>query len=141
MFIGKYYYTLESKGRVSLPKVFRTHQKNWVITRGLDGAIFLFPETIYQLEVEKLSQLSSHKRIVRDAVRLLSNDAVNLTPDKLGRISIPDYLIATAGLSKNLVIVGSLSKVEIWDRDKYHTYMETLVVAAETTVEQLPGQV
>ncbi len=137
MFIGKYYYTLEAKGRVSLPKTFRTDQKNWVITRGLDGALFLFPEPTYKEEVAKLSQLSTNKRVVRDAIRLLSNDAASLAPDKLGRISIPEHLIESVGLTKNLVIVGSISKVEIWDRETYHTYIETLVENAEATVEQL----
>ncbi|MDA1079316.1 MAG: division/cell wall cluster transcriptional repressor MraZ [bacterium] len=137
MFIGKYYYTLEAKGRVSLPKSFRSEQKNWVITRGLDGALFLFPELTYLAEVEKLSQLSTNKRAVRDAIRLLSNDAANLTPDKLGRISIPEHLIEGAGLTKNLVVVGSISKVEIWDRETYHNYLSELTSHAEETVEQL----
>ncbi|NCN82913.1 MAG: division/cell wall cluster transcriptional repressor MraZ [Candidatus Pacebacteria bacterium] len=137
MFIGKYYYTLESKGRVSLPKVFRENRASWIITRGLDGALFLFPEETYQLEVEKLSQLSTNKRVVRDAIRLLSNDAADLRPDKLGRISIPEHLIDAVGLTKNLVIVGSLNKVEIWNRETYHTYIEELNKNAEATVEQL----
>ena len=137
MFIGKYYYRLEAKGRVSLPKSFRADQKNWVITRGLDGALFLFPKKAYETEVNKLAQLSTNRRVVRDAIRLLSNDAANLTPDKLGRISIPEHLIKSSGLTKNLVIVGSISKIEIWDREVYHTYIETLTKHAETTIEQL----
>ncbi|NCN06413.1 MAG: division/cell wall cluster transcriptional repressor MraZ [Candidatus Pacebacteria bacterium] len=137
MFIGKYYYTLETKGRVSLPKPFRVAQKNWIITRGLDGSLFLFPDSVFQSEVEKLSKYSTNQRAVRDAIRLLSNDASEQTPDKLGRISIPEHLIAAAGLQKNVVIVGSLNKIEIWDRDTYHEYMDELGNNAESTVEQI----
>lgn len=81
MFIGRYYHTIEEKGRVSLPKTFREQEKQWVITRGLDGGVFLFPHQNYQEQVQTLSQLGFTKKAHRDFVRLLTNDAEEVEAD------------------------------------------------------------
>jgi MraZ protein len=140
MFIGRYYHTIEEKGRVSLPKSFREQEKQWVITRGLDGGVFLFPHATFQEQVQKLSQLGFTKKAHRDFVRLLTNDAEAVEVDDLGRITIPDYLRAPAQLTKKIVIVGSFERVEIWDVEKYHTYLDTVVPQAEAIAEQIESR-
>lgn len=139
MFIGRYYHTLEEKGRVSLPKTFREQETQWVITRGLDGGVFLFPRQSFQEQVQTLSGLGFTKKTHRDFVRLLTNDAEEVSADKLGRISIPDHLRATAQLTKHVVIVGSFERVEIWDVEKYHAYIETVAQNAEEIAEAIEG--
>ena len=137
MFIGRYYHTVEEKGRVSLPKTFREQEKQWVITRGLDGGIFLFPRQKYQEQVQTLSQLGFTKKAHRDVVRLLTNDAEEVEADSLGRIALPEHLRATAQLTKQVVIVGSFERIEIWDVEKYHAYVDTLAEHAEEIAEQI----
>lgn len=137
MFIGKYYHTIEEKGRVSLPKTFRELEKQWVITRGLDGGLFLFPQKNFQEQVQTLNQLGFTKKAHRDFVRLLTNDAESVEADSQGRLTIPEYLRAAAQLTKQVVIVGSFERVEIWDMEKYHAYLEGIAGQAEAIAEQI----
>ena len=140
MFIGRYYHTVEEKGRVSLPKTFREQEKQWVITRGLDGGVFLFPQQSYVQQVQALSKLGFTKKAHRDFVRLLTNDAEQVEVDRLGRITVPEHLRATAQLTKQVVIVGSFERVEIWDVTKYHTYIDSIADQAEEIAEQIEEQ-
>ncbi len=137
MFIGRYYHTLEQKRRLSLPKVFRDQANQWVVTRGLDGGLFLMKAAEFKKNLQQLAQRSFTKKDNRDFVRLMAHDAKQLTPDKLGRIQLPEYLTQLAQLKKNLVVVGSYDHVEIWDQIKYHQYLEKLEKKAEVIAERL----
>ena len=137
MLLGKYYHTIEANGRVSLPKQFRTEYKNWIVTRGLDGGLFMFGEEVFQQELNQLEERSFTQKRNRDFVRLMTNEAKQVTPDSTGRVQLPEYLISFAGLTKDVVIVGSLNKVELWDRDKYHQYLAQLEPEAEAIAESL----
>lgn len=137
MLLGKYYHTLEANGRISLPKTFRNAQPSWIVTRGLDGGLFLIGEDDFQQELIKLTERSLTKKRNRDFIRLLTNEAKQVIPDATGRVQLPEYLIQFAGLQKDVVIVGSLNKVEIWDRDRYHAYLATVEPEAESIAESL----
>lgn len=137
MYLGKYYYTLEEKGRVSLPKEFRQENNSWVVTRGLDGGLFLFKESDFQLQLQNLLSRTFTKKKNRDFVRLMTNEAKLVTPDKNGRVQLPEYLISFAKLNKAVVLVGSLEKIEIWDRDTYHNYINSIESKAEEIAEQM----
>lgn len=136
MFIGKYYHKLEPNGRVMIPKEFR-QAESFVITRGLDGSLFLFQADDFEKEVEKLSARSFTKKINRDFIRLMTNEAQNLVPDKNGRVQLPNYLIDQAKLNKNIVFVGSMNRIEIWDQQIYHQYLSQIEADAEAIAEQL----
>lgn len=137
MFIGKYYHSLEENGRVSLPKEFRDQEKDWIITRGLDGGLFLFRALTYQNELKKLSERSFTTKAHRDFIRFMANEAKQITADLNGRVLLPDYLIKYAKLTKQLVVVGSYQWIEIWDRKEYHSYLETLENQATQLAEKL----
>lgn len=136
MFIGKYYHKLEPNGRVMIPKDFRKAE-SFVITRGLDGSLFLFQAEDFELEIQKLSTRSFTKKINRDFIRLMTNEAHSLVPDKNGRVQLPVYLTDLAGFSKDIVFVGSMNRVEIWDQQAYHKYLAHIEADAENIAEQL----
>ena len=135
MFIGKYYFKLQDKGRISLPKKFRQQSDQWIVTRGLDGCLFIFKADSFQQEISKLANRSFTKQAHRDLVRIMTNEAVELTADNNGRINLPDYLIDYAQLNKKLVVVGSYNRIEVWDQDHYHRYMNQLENQAEQIAE------
>lgn len=137
MLIGKYYHLLESEGRLSLPKKFRSDQEKWIITRGLDGCLFLLKPDRFTEELAKITDYSFNKKANRDLLRLMTNEAAEINSDKLGRIKIPAYLIKYARLKKNLVVVGSYQRVEIWDQDLYHQYIDQLEKTAEDIAENI----
>lgn len=137
MFIGRYYYTLEENRRLSLPKKFREVEKNWIVTRGLDGGLFLFRVQGFEQELNQLSKRTFTKKTHRDLIRLMTNDAHQISVDDNGRVSLPEYLTEFAHLTKQVVVVGSYSRVEIWDRDQYHQYLEKIESQAEEIAEGL----
>jgi MraZ protein len=137
MFIGKYYHHLEEKGRLSLPKKFRDQESNWVITRGLDGCLFLLRAENFEKEIQKISNSSFTKKANRDLVRLMTNEAQELTTDQNGRVNLPNYLIDFAELNKELVVVGSLDHIEIWNQEKYHHYIDQIEAKAEEIAENV----
>jgi len=137
MFIGRYYHRLEDKGRVSLPKVFREAGSDWIITRGLDGGLFLFRPETFQKQVQELSERTFTKKINRDFIRYMVNDARLISLDKQGRVLLPDYLTEFAHITKDIVVVGSFEYIEMWDQTTYHTYLDTLEKSAENIAEQI----
>ena len=138
MFIGSYYHRLEGKGRVSLPKAFRhLAGSDWVITPGLDGGLFVFPSQDFTRELQRLAQLEFNKADQRNFVRQFTNQAQPVTLDKTGRLLIPEQLLKLAHLSKEVVIVGSLTRLEIWDQTTYHQLLDQLNQTAESIAERI----
>lgn len=138
LFIGRYYHALEQKGRLSIPSKFRKDLgERPILTQGLDGCLFLYPEVEWQKIITDAQKLPFTKKHARDWVRLLANNAVELALDRIGRIKVPDYLIEYANLQKDVVIAGSFSHLEIWDRDVYHAYFEKIQDKAEEIAEQV----
>ncbi len=137
MFIGRFYHTIETNNRLSLPKTFREYTTNWILTRGLDGGLFGFPAQDFQQKIAELSERTFTVKYNRDFVRLMTNDAVEVEVDNNGRVQLPEYLIEFAKLQKNVVIVGSFSWIEIWDVPLYHTYVDNLESQAEDIAEHM----
>jgi MraZ protein len=137
MFIGRYYHRLEEKGRLSLPKTFREKSSDWIVTRGLDGGLFLFKPETFESKIAELSERTFTKKRHRDFVRYLVNDARHVSVDKQGRVLLPDYLTTFAQLNKEVVVVGSYQYIEIWDQEKYHTYLDTLEKNGENLAEEI----
>lgn len=135
MFLGTYYHTIEEKGRVSLPHKFRQTSDEWIITKGLDGGLFLFQAEVFQAELEKLNSKALTKKSHRDLVRYMANEASEVKVDSTGRILIPDFLRAAAQLVKNVVIIGSYQRIEIWNVEKYHQYLDEVNTHAEEIAE------
>lgn len=135
MFIGKYYHSLEAKGRVLLPKALRGHDKTWVVTRGLDGCLFIFTQTEFKTQLGPYVDSPFTKKNSRDFIRLMAGEAVEIELDSLGRLSLPEHLITAGQLTKQLVIVGAMTRIELWDMTLYHQYLDRLLPAAESIAE------
>lgn len=127
MFIGTHYHTLEQQGRVSVPKSYRPELEHGaVITRGLDGCLFIFTADSWSILLEKLSTLPLATKAARDFLRLLTYHAAPVELDKLGRTKLPEALVELAGIKKDVVFAGALSRVELWSKDRYHSYLDGL---------------
>lgn len=127
MFIGTYYHSLDEKNRVSVPVSFRAELSSGsVVTKGLDGCLFIFTGESWNKLVEKLESLPLTSKPARDFLRLLTYNASPLDTDKLGRTLLPENLISLAGIKKDVVFAGALTRVEIWDKSTYHTYVDSL---------------
>jgi MraZ protein len=137
MFIGRYYHRLEEKNRLSLPKTFRETGSDWIVTRGLDGGLFLFKPETFNHQIQELSERTFTKKQHRDFIRYMVNDARAVTTDKQGRVLLPDYLTEFAHLSKEVVVIGSFQYIEIWDQNRYHSYLDSLEKSGEDLAENI----
>lgn len=141
MLLGKAYNSLDTQRRVTIPKHMRGQiGETAVLTRGLDGGLFLLPTNYWHQLVNNLTQLPFTKKNARDFWRYLSNDAYELQMDNLGRLTIPQSLADFGQLTKDVVIVGSLQYIEIWDQTRYHQYLDQLASKAEAIAEELPWE-
>ena len=119
-FIGEYAYSLDSKGRVNIPAKFRQSlsadsQNTFVITRGLDPCVWVYPLEQWKEIENNLRNLSSVKNIHRTFVRDTARYASPSTYDKQGRITLTPALTEYAGLEKDVLIIGMINKIEIWN--------------------------
>ena len=119
-FIGEYAYSLDSKGRVNIPAKFRQSlsadsQNTFVITRGLDPCIWVYPLEQWKEIENNLRNLSSVKNIHRTFVRDTARYASPSTYDKQGRITLTPSLTEYSGLEKDVLIIGMINKIEIWN--------------------------
>ena len=103
----------------------------------MDGCIFIFKQQEYDTEAAKLAQLSYYQADHRALVRHFASHASVQTPDSLGRLTLPADLRQLAGITKSIVIVGALTRLEVWDQDRYHQFFDNLAQTIDTQVEQI----
>ena len=119
-FIGEYAYALDLKGRVNVPAKFRQalskdNKNTFIITRGMDSCVWVYPLTEWQKIEADLRNLSSLSNIHRAFVRNTARYASPSTYDKQGRITLSPSLVEYAGLEKDVLIIGMINKMEIWN--------------------------
>lgn len=120
MFMGEYNHTIDAKGRLIIPSKFReTLGDEFVVTKGLDGCLFVYPNEEWSSFEEKLRTLPLTNKNARQFSRFFLAGAASCEVDKQGRILIPGVLREFAQLEKEVVLVGVLSRIEIWSRAKW----------------------
>ncbi|TDM07376.1 division/cell wall cluster transcriptional repressor MraZ [Macrococcus lamae] len=138
MFIGEYQHQLDTKGRIIIPSKFRGElSEHFVITRGLDKCLFGYTLNEWQKIEEKLKTLPITKKDARKFMRMFFSGAVEVDLDKQGRINIPSHLREYAELSKECVVIGVSSRIEIWDRTHWQTFYEETEEHYEEIAEEL----
>ena len=141
MFLGTHTPKLDDKGRFFLPAKFRDELSDGlVITRAQDRCLAIYPVETFQEMTESVSKAPMTVKQVRDFQRMLAAGASQEVPDKQGRITIPQGLRQYAGLDKEIVVVGAIKRVEIWDQQAWETYSEAQeAVFAEMNEEVFPN--
>lgn len=125
MFIGEFAHTLDDKGRISVPKKFRSAlEDGLVVTRGLDNCLFVYTKDEWQKLAEKLASLPFAQANTRAFARLMLAGAMDVEVDKVGRVMIPEYLRTFAKLGKDVVIAGLYNRLELWDKETWSAYKE-----------------
>ncbi len=121
MFMGEYNHTIDAKGRLIVPAKFREQLgEEFVVTKGLDGCLFVYPKEEWKVLEEKLRGLPLMHKEARKFSRFFLAGAASLEIDKMGRILLPQVLREFAGLTKEVVLAGVLERVEIWDKEKWN---------------------
>ena len=117
---GEFNHSIDPKGRLIIPSKFREILgEDFVITKGLDGCLFLYPNNEWKIFEDKLRTLPLTNKNARTFTRFFLGSAVDGGLDKQGRVLISAALREFAGLEKDVVLVGVLDRVEIWDKAKW----------------------
>jgi MraZ protein len=138
MFIGEYFHSIDTKGRIIIPIKFREELgEKFIITKGLDNCLFVFPEKEWEIFENKLRQLPLTSRNARAFVRLFFSGAAICEVDKQGRFIIPVNLREHAKIKKEIVTIGVSSRVEIWSREEWEQYNETANLSYDDIAEKM----
>ena len=120
MLTGEFNHSIDSKGRLIIPSKLRDSLgEHFVITKGMDGCLFLYPENEWEAFEEKLRTLPLTNKKARDFKRFFLGSAVEGEIDKQGRVLLSSSLRAYANLEKEVVLAGVLDKVEIWSTEAW----------------------
>lgn len=125
MFMGEYHHSLDEKGRIIIPSKFREELgESFVLTRGLENCLFVYPLVEWNKIVERLKKLPFTKKDARNFTRFFLSGATIVELDKQGRINITSPLLNYASLEKECVIVGVNDRIEIWSKDKWENFFD-----------------
>ena len=120
MFMGEYNHTIDAKGRLIIPAKFReVLGDEFVVTKGMDGCLFVFDYSECQVFAEKRRSLPMIDKEVRQFTRFFLAGAASVEVDKQGRILLPSVLRDFAGITKDTVLIGVGSRIEIWSKDRW----------------------
>ncbi|MEO8399411.1 MAG: division/cell wall cluster transcriptional repressor MraZ, partial [Ignavibacteriaceae bacterium] len=129
MFRGQFFYSVDAKGRISIPAKLRKHinaesNESFVMTQGTAACIDIYPLDQWQQFEEKLLKLNPFKPDEAKFIRMILQHASEDTMDSQSRILIPQNLIEYAKIDKEVLILGALKKIEVWNPKIYKTYLK-----------------
>lgn len=120
MFLGEHQHSLDAKGRVILPVRFRDQlEEGAVMARALDGCLAVYPLSEFSRVAAKLMDARERGTLERQAARSFFSGAVEITPDRQGRVAVPQHLREYAGLERDAIVAGNFDHIEIWDAQRF----------------------
>ncbi|MBU5426802.1 division/cell wall cluster transcriptional repressor MraZ [Tissierella pigra] len=138
MFIGEYQHTLDTKGRIIMPSKFRESLGDeFVMTKGLDNCLFVYPKNEWTILEEKLKTLPLTNRDARAFIRFFFSGASEGNLDKQGRVLIPSNLREHSKLDKEAVVIGVSTRIEIWSKEEWESYNNDDNLSYESIAETM----
>jgi MraZ protein len=138
MFMGEYQHSIDEKSRIIIPSRFRAELgSDFVLTKGLDKCLFVYPMAEWKKVAANLQKLSSTRADARSFARVFFSGAIETSADKQGRALLPANLRQYAGLDKDIVIIGVSSRIEIWDQEIWQQYSDKAGQQYEEVAEKL----
>lgn len=138
MMMGEYAHSLDDKGRITIPARFREDLSDrFVITKGLDGCLFLYPMGEWSKLSEKLKALPMTNRGARAFTRLFLAGAQEAEMDKQSRVHISPRLREYAGMEKDVILVGVSNRAELWAAARWEAYQGETAEDYEKLAEEM----
>ncbi len=138
MFIGEHQHSLDEKGRIIIPSKFRADLGlEFVMTKGLDNCLFIYPKSEWTILEEKLKTLPLTNKDARAFVRFFFSGASESTLDKQGRVLIPANLREHSKLDKDAAIIGVSTRLEIWSKDQWDNYTDEDNLSYDSIAESM----
>jgi len=140
-FLGRYDFQMDEKGRVSLPSAFRKEAEGerFILLQWEKPYLTLFPENVWQDVQARLLEYRRGDRSAWNHVREITSNAVEVSPDKQGRILIPAWLQEAASLEGTVLLSGNIDRVEIWNPEKYRAAVQDRGEGFQSFAHQIFG--
>lgn len=136
--MGEYQHTLDDKGRMIVPVKFRDGLgSSFVMTRGLDKCLFVYPRSEWEILEAKLKSLPMTRADARSFVRFFFSGATECELDKQGRVLIPGTLRDYASLNRDCFVLGVSNRVEIWSETLWQPYAASAEESYASIAESL----
>lgn len=141
-FLGEYDVPVDDKGRIFVPAEFRRKlpaaaDSTFVVVRGYDHCLTAYPQHVWEETARKLMRLPQTERRNRVFIRAMLSQAAEVKMDRQGRAGIPRKLLGRAGIGEHMVVIGALDKLEFWNPDDWHKFMEEADEGMEAAAEHL----
>ena len=145
-FTGEYINLVDQKNRLSIPAKFRNalgsaNDQTFVLSKGFDECLLLYPLNEWKIVEEQLSSLSSIKNKNRNFIRKITRHANYVKYDSQGRVQIPEVLLEYANLSKNIMVIGVIKKIELWDKKTLDKYEQNKDNFTDNDFDELANQI
>ncbi|HOJ76804.1 MAG TPA: division/cell wall cluster transcriptional repressor MraZ [Bacillota bacterium] len=138
MFMGEYQHSIDDKGRIIIPAKFREDLgEKFIVTRGLDNCLFVYPLVQWKVLEEKIKELPTSHADTRAFVRMFFSGAVEAELDKQGRVVIPQHLREHARIERDAYVIGVSTKVEIWSKESWENYSNQAQQSYEAIAEKI----
>ena len=137
MLMGEFHHTIDEKGRIIIPSKLRDNLKdNFIITRGLDGCLFIYPQDEWNNVINKYKDLPNTIE-KRQFMRIFLSGASTCEYDRQGRINIPKPLIDYAKLEKDCIIIGVDDRLELWSKQIWDNFINSNEEAMSSIADKL----
>jgi len=140
-FLGRYDFQMDEKGRVSLPSAFRKEAEGerFILLQWEKPYLTLFPEKVWKDVQERLLAYRRGDQAASNHVREITSNAVEVSPDKQGRILIPAWLQEAASLEGSVLLSGNIDRVEIWNPEEYRAAVQDRAEDFQSFAHQIFG--
>jgi MraZ protein len=142
-FSGKYYYTVDPKGRIIIPAPFREimtsnySTKLYVTNAPFERCLCIYPLEEWNKLQEQVRTKPRSDEAIRFFMRRVIASAIEVEMDKQGRILVPAALREDANISSDVVIAGQIERIELWDRDEWNTLFDSAKIDRKSLEEKL----
>jgi len=144
-FLGKYYNTLDPKGRIIIPAPFREilastkNTKLIIANDAFDHCLCAYPVEEWVRLVDRVKDQPQTDDAVKYYMRRVVGSAVECELDKQGRILVPSALRTDAGLNSEVVVMGQGNRIEVWDRNGLEEVADPTKIDRDAFKEKLSG--
>ena len=138
MFFGSYVHNLDEKGRLVIPSKMREELglKAYIL-KGYDGALSIYKEEGFLKLVEEINSLPFNKKNTRAYLRTQLASVCELEIDRQGRVLLPVQLLSKYQIGREVIVIGALDHIEVWNRAEYESYEKAADSSFEEIAEEL----
>ena len=142
-FSGKYYYSVDPKGRIIIPAPFREivtsnySSKLYITNAPFDKCLYIYPMEEWNKLQDQVRTKPRSDEAIRFFLRRVIASAVETEMDKQGRILVPAALREDANINSNVVMAGQIERIELWDRNEWDTLFDPAKIDRKTIEEKL----